>query len=335
MKKNKILSGIAIVAISTVALFSFTNENDPPQFRKYEVLRTVDGEMTKYDTIISIDSDYSAMDYLTDLGFEDDENLSIINFSAEKMIFDREFDTYFNMNDLDSILSIEMIQLHKELEGLDEELEKMNEELENMQFENHMIILDCDSMHMSMGEHEMIWIEEGMDSLINFEFNSDSLHFVFEHMIFLDSMDFENEMHEMRIELDMDMENHFDEEHMNFEIMTMGKDDGDHTVILVSEGKSKEELNGNSFFTNESNNDLKIYPNPASDEVNIQFTYEGLEETTIIISDAGGNVVDRINLGEFEGTYSSLIDVSEWSKGVYFIQIERSGMNMIEKLIIE
>lgn len=99
MMKNvsvKILAGVGALSIAG-AIYSFTAENNPEEkeTKKYEVIRMVDGEMTTFDTIVTVSSDYTPQDYLNDLGFGDDENINIVDvtkFNPENMMTIRHKD---------------------------------------------------------------------------------------------------------------------------------------------------------------------------------------------------------------------------------------------------
>ncbi|HPF98223.1 MAG: T9SS type A sorting domain-containing protein [Flavobacteriaceae bacterium] len=76
------------------------------------------------------------------------------------------------------------------------------------------------------------------------------------------------------------------------------------------------------------NNDLKVYPNPASETVNIQ-TPSHLTIESIIITDMTGKKIEA----DIEGL--RIINVSNLSKGLYLITIETSMGTTVKKLAIE
>ena len=76
----KIIGAIGVVGIAA-AIYSFTSDDTPdqPEFKKYEVIRMVNGEIMQHDTIVPSSSEYSPQDYLNDLGYGEDEKVSIID----------------------------------------------------------------------------------------------------------------------------------------------------------------------------------------------------------------------------------------------------------------
>ena len=84
----KVLAGIGALSLAG-AIFSFTsdnNDNVEPESKRYEVIRMVNGEMMQFDTIVSVNSDYTPDDYLAELGFSNDKHIAIIdvtNFDPE------------------------------------------------------------------------------------------------------------------------------------------------------------------------------------------------------------------------------------------------------------
>jgi hypothetical protein len=80
---------------------------------------------------------------------------------------------------------------------------------------------------------------------------------------------------------------------------------------------------------------VSIFPNPANTELNLSFTTEGEESFTIELMSATGQVVYTINESGFNGKYTKQIDVSELSKGVYFLNIKGTTANVIKKVMVK
>ena len=68
-------------------------------------------------------------------------------------------------------------------------------------------------------------------------------------------------------------------------------------------------------MTNITDNKLLIYPNPASDILNIEFT--GTETATMSIFNSTGQIVLSGNIQEGSASY----DISNLSSGFYFIRV--------------
>lgn len=74
---------------------------------------------------------------------------------------------------------------------------------------------------------------------------------------------------------------------------------------------------------------LKVYPNPASDKVNIQLP-ESMIASATVFSVTGAKIHEAENL---QGM--TQIDVQNWMKGIYFVHIQSEGKTSVTKLIIK
>ncbi len=85
--------------------------------------------------------------------------------------------------------------------------------------------------------------------------------------------------------------------------------------------------------TNELDN-LVIYPNPASEELNVEFqnTTGNAAEIELVSND--GKVVFSSKAKE-NSSFSEKIDVSNFSEGVYFIRIKSDSGLVVEKIILK
>jgi hypothetical protein len=80
-------------------------------------------------------------------------------------------------------------------------------------------------------------------------------------------------------------------------------------------------------------NNLNVYPNPADDQVTVEYTSAGNDATLSIFNLVGQEVIIR-NLNSMDNTLT--IDVSDLSEGIYFYAV-REGNQVIEtkKLVIK
>jgi len=80
-------------------------------------------------------------------------------------------------------------------------------------------------------------------------------------------------------------------------------------------------------------NSLKIFPNPSSGILNIEFEYSG--ETTIKLTDIVGNAVrERIMSGTQPGKVNARFQVGDLPSGIYFVRIENSTHSFSKKVMI-
>ena len=75
------------------------------------------------------------------------------------------------------------------------------------------------------------------------------------------------------------------------------------------------------------NQNIKIFPNPVSNTLNIE--YDKQDMSTITISNVSGQTILTLNVGQ----HSNAIDVSELTQGVYFIKMITDQGTMSDKFI--
>lgn len=79
---------------------------------------------------------------------------------------------------------------------------------------------------------------------------------------------------------------------------------------------------------------IEIYPNPASNTVTLDLnSSEKVNSNSYRIFDMIGNVLVDKTIGAISGRYTEKVDVSEFSKGIYFIEIMQDGVKSTKKLI--
>jgi hypothetical protein len=109
---------------------------------------------------------------------------------------------------------------------------------------------------------------------------------------------------------------------------------------------SNSSIRGNGweiFYTSEyvgiaDDNDfenLRIYPNPAKDQLTIAYTNVPSEHATVTINSMTGAEVYSESLQNFKGSYNKTIDVSNLKKGVYMLSIRNETGIVVKKLVIE
>jgi PKD repeat protein len=86
-----------------------------------------------------------------------------------------------------------------------------------------------------------------------------------------------------------------------------------HTATGIKEGKSSSSLT--------------IFPNPANQILNITYN----SKAQLIITDVIGNKIYEQSLN----TINNNIDVSKWSKGIYFLKIMNDQESVVRKIVID
>ena len=82
--------------------------------------------------------------------------------------------------------------------------------------------------------------------------------------------------------------------------------------------------------------ELTIYPNPSSDIFNLSFESENKKSIIIHLFNAIGEKVFVQDLNNFEYKHIYTFNLSEYSKGIYFLEIVTSnGESINQKLILD
>ena len=106
--------------------------------------------------------------------------------------------------------------------------------------------------------------------------------------------------------------------------------DGSSTGDIYFNTELVSSVNSLNFI--EENSSFAIYPNPATNNLNI--IYDELKKTILTIYDVSGRLLLKKELNN-KGFSSQSIDISSFDKGVYLVQINQNGIIKSERLIIE
>ncbi len=84
------------------------------------------------------------------------------------------------------------------------------------------------------------------------------------------------------------------------------------------------------------NINLKIFPNPTNDVLNVYLNNQKLENIAITITDMLGREIKTI-VKDFlnAGVHKYLIDTREFSKGIYLVNLKSGEISSVKKLVIE
>ena len=88
----------------------------------------------------------------------------------------------------------------------------------------------------------------------------------------------------------------------------------------------------NGLFTSS----IALYPNPAHDEVSVNYLSNGREAVKINITDSEGKQVLKLDYGTYPtGIITQKINVSGFPKGIYFVNVSTDNRNEGTKLIVK
>jgi hypothetical protein len=89
-------------------------------------------------------------------------------------------------------------------------------------------------------------------------------------------------------------------------------------------------LNGGTVINN-----LDVYPNPTRDIFNVSFVSEDIQTLSIRVLNIVGEVIYEESLEEFVGEYTKQISLSDYSRGVYFLEINDTKGTINKKIILQ
>ena len=80
---------------------------------------------------------------------------------------------------------------------------------------------------------------------------------------------------------------------------------------------------------------FKIYPNPSRDVFNVSFNSETKQSIEVRLVNLVGEVIFTDNLENFEGEYIHSFNLSEYSKGIYLLELDMDQGIINKKLILQ
>lgn len=336
--------GAGVIGLG-LTLLSFVN-GEQPAMKRYEVIRSVNGVVTTYDTLVANDSEFTPEDFLASLGFSNDDHVEIINvldlpnpadlgipckatgiqMEVDRMVLMQDE----NIKSLDSMLQIQMEILTEQFSNGDSAIV----------IEKNVVIRHCDSGMVNMHSTEDIMQLILLDSLLDPSMMQLDSHMVMVHTIVMDNGEGHageqgQTMQWTTMGGQPDFERHDQNGNHSTDVVVFSGGE-DFTLVIVSDGtqtspRAQLKIEDQSA----AGNPMKLYPNPADREVTLQLSFEQKAMTTLTVTDAAGKVVHQLNLGDFSGNYTHTLDVAKWKKGIYFVRVERPGVKLVEKLVVE
>jgi hypothetical protein len=80
---------------------------------------------------------------------------------------------------------------------------------------------------------------------------------------------------------------------------------------------------------------LNIYPNPNSGLFNISFISEDVDNFEITIFDTFGKIISQEEGKDFIGEYTKLVDLSNWPRGIYMVQIQTQDSFVSKRIVLQ
>ena len=80
---------------------------------------------------------------------------------------------------------------------------------------------------------------------------------------------------------------------------------------------------------------LNIYPNPTRGLFNISFIAEKVDNFEIRIVDAFGKLISKEDKKDFIGEYVKQVDLSDFPRGIYMIQIRNQNSSVNKRIVLQ
>ena len=80
---------------------------------------------------------------------------------------------------------------------------------------------------------------------------------------------------------------------------------------------------------------MNIFPNPSRDVFNVAFNSERKQSIEVRVVNLVGEIIFTENLEDFEGEYTHSFNLSEYSKGIYLLELDTENGIVHKKLILQ
>ena len=115
---------------------------------------------------------------------------------------------------------------------------------------------------------------------------------------------------------------------------------GDEDIIDMNEIRYLEldttELSGTSTDITNNNLDIEfsVYPNPAKNQITVDFISTNNKSSNLIISDILGKTVKEFSINSSNGINRININLNNLNDGIYFINFSNNDIKSTKKLVI-
>ena len=78
-----------------------------------------------------------------------------------------------------------------------------------------------------------------------------------------------------------------------------------------------------------------MYPNPTRGLFNINFISDEVDNFEISIVDAFGKLIIQENKKDFIGEFTKQVDLSEYPRGIYMVQIKTENSFVSKRIVLQ
>lgn len=110
-------------------------------------------------------------------------------------------------------------------------------------------------------------------------------------------------------------------------------------VAFVAEGRQNivTGVKGPTGYLNNKENPIRsfaVYPNPAKDELHLNYMLQSSNKVSYSITDLSGKELMRNQIEAMNGTSSNTIDISNLRNGIYLISLEADGNRVTKRVSV-
>jgi hypothetical protein len=80
---------------------------------------------------------------------------------------------------------------------------------------------------------------------------------------------------------------------------------------------------------------IQLFPNPNRGMFRQEFELPQRGETSIRVFNSDARLIYSFDLGEYQGTFSDDIDISQNGAGSYFLEVRQGATSMVKKIILQ
>lgn len=105
--------------------------------------------------------------------------------------------------------------------------------------------------------------------------------------------------------------------------------------VILSETLQLMKDQNNVSIAENNITDMKVFPNPAQEELNISFTNNGVSENTILLIDLQGRVVKTLAKSNMSGVFNKTYSINDLSAGLYILTIQNDKGVIQERITVQ
>ena len=89
------------------------------------------------------------------------------------------------------------------------------------------------------------------------------------------------------------------------------------------------------LINNLSIENIQLFPNPNRGMFRLEFELPQQGETSIRVFNSEARLIYSFDLGQYQGTFSDDIDISQNGPGAYFLEVRQGNTSMVKKVLLQ